>query len=94
VRPATEVLPWYAWAMVPLSLANALANNLLARSQFRIVWVLLPLAAAYGVALTCYHESPSMVLKTMGIFNLLLLAACVWFTWLEGLKTGTEKLKS
>jgi len=84
VRPATQVLPWYAWAMVPLSLANALANNLLARAQFRIVPVLLLLAGAYGVALTYYHDSLIMVLQTLGVFNLLLLAACVWFTWREG----------
>ena len=41
VSVAASVLPWYAWAMVPLSLAYALVNNLLARSQFRIVPVLV-----------------------------------------------------
>ena len=81
VPVATSVLPWYAWAMVPLSLANALVNNLLARSQFRIVPVLIVLAVAYGVALTQFHDSLITVLKTLGIFNLLLLAACGWFTW-------------
>ena len=50
VAVASSVLPWYAWAMVPLSLANVLVNNLLARSQFRIVPVLLLLAIGYGVA--------------------------------------------
>jgi len=82
------VLPWYAWAMVPLSLAYALVNNLLARSQFRIVPVLLLLAAAYGVALTHFHDSLITVLKTLGAFNLLLLGACVWFTW--GVKSRTK----
>jgi O-antigen/teichoic acid export membrane protein len=81
VQVASAVLPWYAWAMVPLSLAYALVNNLLARSQFRIVPVLLLLAAAYGVALTQFHDSLITVLKTLGVFNLLLLGACVWFTW-------------
>jgi O-antigen/teichoic acid export membrane protein len=81
VSVAAAVLPWYAWAMVPLSLAYALVNNLLARSQFRIVPVLLLLAAAYGVALTQFHDSLITVLKTLGVFNLLLLGVCVWFTW-------------
>jgi O-antigen/teichoic acid export membrane protein len=81
VSVATAVLPWYAWAMVPLSLAYALVNNLLARSQFRIVPVLLVLAAAYGFALTRYHETLITVLKTLGVFNLLLLGACAWFTF-------------
>jgi O-antigen/teichoic acid export membrane protein len=84
VPVAASVLPWYAWDMVPLSLANALVNNLLARSQFRIVPVLLVLAAAYGVALTRFHGSLVMVLETLGVFNLLLLAACAWFTWRGG----------
>jgi O-antigen/teichoic acid export membrane protein len=81
VQVASSVLPWYAWAMVPLSLAYALVNNLLARSQFRIVPALVVLAAAYGVALTQFHDSLVTVLKTLGVFNLLLLAVCAWFTW-------------
>jgi len=88
VQVAGSVLPWYAWAMVPLSLAFALVNNLLARSQFRIVPVLLALAAAYGFALTRFHDSLITVLKTLGVFNLLLLAVCVWFTW--GVKEKTK----
>jgi O-antigen/teichoic acid export membrane protein len=80
VSVAAAVLPWYAWAMVPLSLAYALINNLLARSQFRIVPVLLLLAVAYGVALTRFHDTQITVLKTLGAFNLLLLGASIWFT--------------
>jgi O-antigen/teichoic acid export membrane protein len=91
VSVAASVLPWYAWAMVPLSLAYALVNNLLARSQFRIVPVLLLLAIGYGVALAIVgHHAGNlaepqiglrMMLQTLGIFNLLLLSACVWFTF-------------
>jgi O-antigen/teichoic acid export membrane protein len=81
VPVTTAVLPWYAWAMVPLSLANALVNNLLARSKFRIVPILVILAVAYGFALTHFHDHLTTVLKTLGVFNLLLLAACAWFTW-------------
>ena len=81
VQVAAAVLPWYAWAMVPLALANALVNNLLARLDFRVVPVLVILAAGYAVALTQFHSSLITVLKTLGVFNLLLLAACGWFTW-------------
>jgi len=83
VPVGAAIMPWYAWAMVPLSLANALVSNLLARLQFRIVPVLILLAVAYGVALTRFHDSLITVLKTLGVFNLLLLAACGWFTWRE-----------
>jgi O-antigen/teichoic acid export membrane protein len=91
VSIAAAVLPWYAWAMVPLSLAYALVNNLLARSQFRIVPVLVLLAVAYGVALIQFHNSLITVLKTLGVFNLLLLGVCVWFTW--GVK-GKAKMEN
>jgi len=82
VSVAAAVLPWYAWAMVPLSLAYALVNNLMARSQFRIVPLLLLLAAAYGIALTQFHDTLITVLKTLGVFNLLLLGVCALFTWI------------
>jgi O-antigen/teichoic acid export membrane protein len=81
VPVATAVLPWYAWAMVPLSLANALVNNLLARAQFRIVPSLVILAVGYGFALTYFHDSLTAVLKTLGVFNVLLLLACGFYTW-------------
>ncbi|HEX9047655.1 MAG TPA: hypothetical protein VF988_11555 [Verrucomicrobiae bacterium] len=84
VAVAAKVLPWYAWAMVPLSLANALVNGLLARSQFRIVPILVLLAAAYGVALTHFHGSLITVLQTLGVFNTLLFLASAWFTWRAG----------
>jgi len=88
VKVAAAVLPWYAWAMVPLALANVLVNNLLARADFRLVPVLVVLAVAYGVALTQFHGSLIQVLQTLGIFNLLLLATCAGFTW-RG-KAGTK----
>jgi len=87
VKVASDVLPWYAWAMVPLTLANVLINDLLARSRFRIVPLLVALAAAYALALTRFHDSLVTVVKTLGIFNLLLLGVCVCFTW--GVKTKT-----
>jgi O-antigen/teichoic acid export membrane protein len=83
VQVASLILPWYAWAMVPLSLANALINNLMARAQFGIVPVLLALAIGYGFALVHFHDSLIMVLKTLGVFNLLLLAVSGWFTWVN-----------
>ncbi len=98
VRVAASVLPWYAWAMVPLSLANVLINNLLARTQFRIVPVLFSLATGYGVALAVVGRHAGsladpqaglrMMLQTLGVFNLLLLGACMWFTW--GVKSRTK----
>jgi len=75
------ILPWYAGAMVPLALANVLVNDLLARSRFQIVPFLVLLAMFYGLALTQFHDSLIMVLKTLGVFNVLLLGVCAWFTF-------------
>ena len=81
VKVASSLLPWYAAAMVPLALSNVLLNNLLARSSFKIVLPLCVLAIGYAFALTRFHETPVMVLQTLGVFNLLMFALCGWFTW-------------
>jgi hypothetical protein len=78
---AVQVLPWYAFGMVPLTLGNVLVSNLLARSQFGLVPWLVALAVAYGLALTHFNGSLVAVLKTFGCFNLLLLGVCGVFTW-------------
>ena len=82
VPVAAAVLPWYAFAMVPLALANVLLANLFARASFKVLPALCVLAIAYPFALMRFHdEHPATLLKIMGIFNLLLFAACAWFTW-------------
>jgi len=81
VKVAAEVLPWYAGAMVPLSLANVLLSNLLARSSFKVVPATVVVALAYGLALTRFHNSQVVVLQTLGVFSLLFFAVCVWYTF-------------
>jgi O-antigen/teichoic acid export membrane protein len=83
VAVASALLPWYAGAMVPLSLANVLINALLARSCFRILPWLGALAVGYMLALWRFHDTLQMVLQTMGAVDLLLLALCAWFTWAD-----------
>ena len=81
VHDACRMLPWYAWAVVPISVANVLLNNLLARSLFKVVPALCVLAAVYTLALTQFHDTPVMVIKTLGVCNVLLLAVCAYYTW-------------
>ena len=81
VEVTTQILPWYAGAMVPLCLANVLASNLLGKSQFRVVIPMVILAVAYGVTLLFVHGSFVQVLQLLGAFNLALLAICAWFTF-------------
>jgi hypothetical protein len=81
VAPAAVLLPWYAWAVVPLAVANALLNNLLARSLFKVVPALCVLVGIYVFALSRFHDKPVMVVQTLGACNLLLLAVCAYYTW-------------
>ncbi len=86
--PVGNLLPWYAWAVVPLSLANVLVNNLLAKSLFKVVPALCVLVPLYIFALTQFHTNPEQIIKTLGVFNTLLLIVCAWYTW--GKKHKTE----
>jgi O-antigen/teichoic acid export membrane protein len=81
VDMATQILPWYAGTMVPLSLVNVLVSNLLARSQFRVVPWLVVCAGGYAFALTRFHGSLVTVLQTLAVFCLLAFGACALFTW-------------
>jgi len=82
VQATTRLLPWYAGAIVPLALANVLINDLLARGRTRVVPALVFLAVAYGFTvpyiLNHYPRKLETVLQTLGVFNLLLLAAAAW----------------
>ena len=82
VQPTSALLLWYAWAMVPFSVANVLLNNLLARSLFKVVPPLCVLAVAYAFALTRFHDTPVMVIRTLCVGNSLMLAICAWYTWI------------
>jgi O-antigen/teichoic acid export membrane protein len=87
MQPVSALLPWYAWAVVPLSLANVLLSNLLARALFKVVPALCVLAASYGLALSHFHDTPVMVIKTLVVGNSVLLAICAWYTW-DAKKSG------
>jgi hypothetical protein len=78
---ATSILPWYAWGMLPLAVANVLINHLLAHAHFRVVPALVLLAGVYAFALTQFHGSFVAVLQTFGASNVALLAIAAWFTW-------------
>jgi len=77
----TDILPWYAGAMIPLSVANVLVNNLLAKSDMRVVPWLAALAVGYGVAINLWHPSLKAVLQLLGSVTTLLFLICAVFTW-------------
>lgn len=78
---ATPLLPWYAGAMVPLSLANVLINNLLAKGDYRPVPWLVALTVAYALVLIRVHGSLVQVLQVLTSFNSLFFILALLFTW-------------
>ncbi len=85
------LVPWFAWCMLPLTLSNVLISSLMARSRFAAVPWLVLVAIGYGMALAMVGRHAGsladtlaglrMMIQTLGIFNLLLLGVCAWFTW-------------
>jgi O-antigen/teichoic acid export membrane protein len=74
------LVPWFAWCMIPLTVANVLINNLLARERYSAVPWLVAVAAGYGITLRYMHDSLIQVIQVMGVFGLLLVAVAVIFT--------------
>jgi O-antigen/teichoic acid export membrane protein len=75
------LIPLFAASMVPLAVGNVLLNNLMAHSRFKCVPVLATVAVAYWCALQKYHDSFKTVIHVLGLFNLVFLIVCVFFTW-------------
>jgi O-antigen/teichoic acid export membrane protein len=96
---AAPLVTWFAWCMLPLTLSFVLVNSLMARSKFSAVPWLVLVAIGYGVALAMVGRHAGsladtqaglrMMIQTLGVFNLLLLVVCAWFTW--GKKSAQEK---
>lgn len=92
---AAPLVPCFAWALLPLIMANVLINNSLAKERFGIVPWLVPVALAYGVALWMLQRdlhvselgtgTPLLfnaykrIIGTLGCFSVLLLAVAFWW---------------
>lgn len=86
---AAPLVPWFAWSLLPLILANVLISNLLARERFAVVPWLVLVAIAYVVTLLMLKPhllalEPEVafrrVVQILGAFNLALLGLSAWFS--------------
>lgn len=90
---AAKLVPWFAWAMVPLTITNVLIAHLLANTRYRVLGVLGFIAIGYLFTLwyTVPYLAPGtdlmphfkQVIQTIGIFNLILLLFTAAFCLLE-----------
>jgi O-antigen/teichoic acid export membrane protein len=86
---AAPLVPWFAWALLPLVLANVLLGGLLARERFGAVGWIVALTVGYGLSLALLKPrlvamdemiAFRTILQTLGIFSTLQLAVAAWFT--------------
>ncbi len=86
---AAPLVPWFAWALLPLTVANVLVQNILARARFQAVPWLILVPALYAACLCL--EAPGLlamkpfdafirVIQTLGGASLLLCALAAWFS--------------
>jgi O-antigen/teichoic acid export membrane protein len=90
-RLAAPLVPWFAWAQLPLTLANVLIQNLMARRRYAAAKWLILVPVLYGLTLMALrpelHRMPDVfsafktIIQTLGSFNLLLFGVAAWFTW-------------
>lgn len=90
LKVAGPLVPWFAWCMLPVTLATVLLNSLMAQSQFRAVPWVVAVAIGYGVTLYLRHETFTQVIQTIGIFGTLLLVVTAWFTYRTPTVTPTQ----
>jgi O-antigen/teichoic acid export membrane protein len=87
---AAPLVPWFAWALLPLTVANVLVQNILAHGRFRAVLGLVLVPPAYAAALCL--QAPSLVrmnqmdafvrvIQTLGVASTVLCAVAAWFSW-------------
>ena len=86
---AAPLVPWFAWALLPLTVANVLVQNILARGRFEAVpWMML-VPAIYAACLCLQapgllamkpFDAFTRVIQTLGCSSLLLCAIAAWFS--------------
>jgi hypothetical protein len=86
---AAPLVPWFAWALLPLTVANVLVQNILAQARFNAVLWLVLVPPAYATAL-CFQASSLLrmnpfdaftrVIQTLGLASTVLCLVAAWFS--------------
>jgi hypothetical protein len=83
------LVPWFAWALLPLTVANVLMQSILARARFKAVLWLMLVPPIYATAL-CLQASSLVamdpfdafirVIQTLGLASTVLCLLAAWFS--------------
>jgi O-antigen/teichoic acid export membrane protein len=87
---AAPLVPWFAWALLPLTVANVLVQNILAQGRFKAVLWLVLVPPAYTAALclqapvlvrmTNPFDAFIRVIQTLGAASTALCLVAAWFS--------------
>jgi O-antigen/teichoic acid export membrane protein len=79
---AAPLVRWFAWCIIPLMISTVLLNNLMARERYAAVPWLVGVSVLYVWALwqPWGHASHYRVIQTLGVFALLYLGVCLYFS--------------
>jgi O-antigen/teichoic acid export membrane protein len=98
---AAPLVPWFAWALLPLTVANVLIQNILARGRFKAVFWLVLVPPAYAIALGL--QAPILVrmnqmdafirvIQTLGVASTVLCLVAAWFTRQPKTVTSSDRI--
>ena len=87
---SAQLVPWFMWAMLPVTVANVLIADLLAKRRFGVsIWLVL-IAIGYAFAVEAYLKDVPKedyfaafkgVILRLGIFSTLLLGISAFYSW-------------
>jgi O-antigen/teichoic acid export membrane protein len=85
---AAPLIPWFMWAMVPITIYNVLVNNLIARERYEIIPFSAVLPIAYAVTLYLFlersHQPPFLtfkrVIQILMFYSTALMLVSIYFS--------------
>ena len=95
------MVPWFAWALLPLTVANVLVQNILARGRFKAVLWLVLVPPIYVAALCLeapalvrmsYFDAFIRVIQTLGAASTVLCLVAVWFSRSPGTVSVSDRV--
>jgi O-antigen/teichoic acid export membrane protein len=81
---AGELLRWYGFAILPISLVMVAEYFLIAKGRVLFAWIFLGLAPLQLSAYSVWHQEPWMIVMIMGVFGAIMAVVgwgALWFAY-------------
>jgi O-antigen/teichoic acid export membrane protein len=87
---SAQLVPWFMWCMLPMTLANVLIADLLAKQRFQVVFWAVLAAICYGISIDYYLSAVPKadhftafkgVIFRLGVFSSFLLAVSAAYNY-------------